>query len=355
MSSASAEYSSGPVTPSMWNAPAWSWWPSERHSRAVCTSSSRPGPASNSSSPVVAQVPDHGVGDVGVDVEAGGARPASRREHSWPRIVRHGNAAPCSPSVLRALEREVERLVAPAQRVGGGPRLGVGEHREHVRLGVPERVAVVAGAGQALGRDRAALGPRAGLQRVEEREPHGLLELPVAVDLDVGVRPEVVEEVALALQQRFPAGALGGRDGGVDLVAHRRQRALARPAVGEELREPQDVVRAEFGRQPHAPEIGRGLGAGDQPVDLLDHVVHPGRHPQPGLARAVHEHDPRARAPPAPRRPAGAHRGGGARIVALGGARLVGDELGLRDDAQRPAVARRAPRSGSRPPSAGRS
>ena len=118
-------------------------------------------------------------------------------EHSWPRIVRHGNAAPCSPSVFGALEREVERLVAPAQRVGGGVRLGVGEHREHERLGVPERVAVVAGAGQALGRDRAALRPRARLERVEEREADGLLELAVAVDLDVGARPEVVEVLAL--------------------------------------------------------------------------------------------------------------------------------------------------------------
>ena len=50
--SAIAVYSSGPVTPSMWNVPAASWWPSERHSRAVATSSSSPAPRANSSSPV---------------------------------------------------------------------------------------------------------------------------------------------------------------------------------------------------------------------------------------------------------------------------------------------------------------
>jgi len=44
--------SSGPVTPSMWNVPCLSWWPSERHNRAVSTSSSSPMSRSNSSSPV---------------------------------------------------------------------------------------------------------------------------------------------------------------------------------------------------------------------------------------------------------------------------------------------------------------
>ena len=40
--SATALYSSGPVTPSIRNRPLLSWWPSERHSRAVCTSRSKP-------------------------------------------------------------------------------------------------------------------------------------------------------------------------------------------------------------------------------------------------------------------------------------------------------------------------
>ena len=70
-------------------------------------------------------------------------------------------------------------------------------------------MAVVAGAGQALGGDRAALGPRGGLEDVEEREPERLLDLRVAVELDVGQRPVAVE--VLALGRREAVAALGDR------------------------------------------------------------------------------------------------------------------------------------------------
>ncbi len=52
LSSATALYSSGPVTPSRWKTPWLSWWPSDRHSRAVSTSSSTPVSRSKAVSPV---------------------------------------------------------------------------------------------------------------------------------------------------------------------------------------------------------------------------------------------------------------------------------------------------------------
>ena len=72
------------------------------------------------------------------------------------------------PRKGRALQAEVARPLARAgsriecrhlQHVRGRLRRGVGQHREHERLGVPERVAVVAGSGQALGRYRRAAPP----------------------------------------------------------------------------------------------------------------------------------------------------------------------------------------------------
>ena len=117
--------------------------------------------------------------------------------------------------------------MAPAQRVGDGARPAVREHRQHERLGVPERVAVVAGAGQALGRDRPLLAARAGLERVEQREADRLLELGVALELDVGRVPEVVEVRALLGEQPVPARVDGARQRGGDLVAERR-----RPSAG---------------------------------------------------------------------------------------------------------------------------
>ena len=70
--------------------------------------------------------------------------------------------------------------------------------------------------------DRALLGARARLQRVEEREADGLLELGVALELDVGALPEVVEVRALAVEQPVPAGVAGLGERGDDLVAHAR-------------------------------------------------------------------------------------------------------------------------------------
>jgi hypothetical protein len=81
-------------------------------------------------------------------------------------------------------------------------------------------VSLVAGAGQALGGDAALLGPRGGLQHVEEPEPHRLLELVVAVQLDVRAPPEVVQVGLLVASEALPAGVprLGQRR--LDLVAH---------------------------------------------------------------------------------------------------------------------------------------
>ena len=100
-------------------------------------------------------------------------------------------------------------------------RLGVGQDREHEALGVPEGVAVVAGAGEALAGDRPPLGASAGLQHVEQAEAHGLLDLRVALDLDVGAVPEVVEVLALRVEQTLPAGVAGAVERGGDLVAQR--------------------------------------------------------------------------------------------------------------------------------------
>ena len=90
------------------------------------------------------------------------------------------------------------------------------------RLGVPERVPVVPGAGQPLRRDRPPLGPRAGLERVEEREAHRLLQLGVAFELDVGAVPELVEVRPLCGDEPVPAGVPRLGERGDDLVAQRR-------------------------------------------------------------------------------------------------------------------------------------
>ena len=58
-------------------------------------------------------------------------------------------------------------------------------------------------------------------------DPHGLLQLVVALDLDVGLVPVLVEQLALLADQPVPAGQLGRGQRGLDLVAQRRRPTAA--------------------------------------------------------------------------------------------------------------------------------
>ncbi len=136
-------------------------------------------------------------------------------------------AADRAPREVGALEAEdlrpgtgqVERGLPPPEGVARRVRGRVGEHREDERLGVPERVPVVARAGQPLGRDGPSLGPGPGLEDLEQGEPHCLLHLRVAVDLHQSALPEVVEVGPLLGHEAVPAGVVGGGQGGGHLVA----------------------------------------------------------------------------------------------------------------------------------------
>ena len=152
----------------------------------------------------------HGVGDVGVDVERRGAgRPVARALLAADRPPRERRAR--EPELLGALVGQRQDRLPPAQRVGRRLRGEEREHRQAERLGVPERVPVVALAGEALGADRAALGAGAGLQHVEDREPDGLLQLGVAVDLDVGGGPERRRGTRAARRAGRPSRCSGRR------------------------------------------------------------------------------------------------------------------------------------------------
>ena len=89
------------------------------------------------------RVAERRVGDVGADVERGRAR------GPVPGALLAADRAPRECGALqaerrRALAREVDRRVPPAERVARGIRRGVRERLQDEGLGVPERVPVVA-------------------------------------------------------------------------------------------------------------------------------------------------------------------------------------------------------------------
>ncbi len=145
---------------------------------------------------------------------------------------------------FRTLPREIQCRRTPPQRIGGRVRRGVSQDGKDETFGVPEGMPVVAGAGEALSRDRPAFGARTGLQHVKEPEPHGLLAVRIAVDLDVGAVPELVEVVTLRVEQALPAGVTRPGDRGRGLVTQRRTGTQARPAVRQVLDDAQAAARA---------------------------------------------------------------------------------------------------------------
>ena len=196
-------------------------------------------------------------------------------------------------------------------------------------------MAVVARAGQPLAGDRALLGPGRRLQDVEQPEAHGLLDLGVALQLDVGAGPEVVEVGALLGQQAVPARQPRRGQRRHHLVVDRGPGALARPAVGQVLDDPQLLARLQPGgdRQPAdvvgAPDVQVGVLG---PVDL---VAHAGGHAQPALPGVVDHQRLGARGGVllVDQRPL--EDRGRAGVGAEVGHVLVGHQLGLQDDAQR--------------------
>ena len=229
-----------------------------------------------------------GVGDVRVDVERGRpGRPVAGALLAADRPPGERGAA--QAQLLGPLVGQRQDRLAPAQGVRRGVGLEVAEHRQAERLGVPERVAVVARAGQALGPDRPALGPRTGLQHVEDRDADGLLQLGVALDLDVRVGPELVEERALLAAQPLPPGVAGGRETGPDLVVHGRQRPPRRPAVGQVLDHAQHGAGLQPADDGGAADVLAGLGGDLGALGAADLVVHRRGHAQPGVAGVVDE------------------------------------------------------------------
>src|SRR5699024_3414922 len=97
----------------------------------------------------------------------------------------------------RPLPRLGQQVRAEAQRVARPARLGEGQERDHIDLAVPEVVALVAGAGHALGGDAPLVRAGRGLRQLEQAPAGGLLGRGLAGQLDVRAAPEVLEVLTL--------------------------------------------------------------------------------------------------------------------------------------------------------------
>ena len=217
--------------------------------------------------------------DVCADVETCGAgRPVAGALVAADRAP--GKGGSFEPQLTGALPGQVEGGMPPAERVGGGARRGVGEHRENESLRVPEGMAVVAGTRETFAGNGALLGAGACLEGVEERKPNSLLELGVALELDVGGIPEVVEIEALTFDQPVPAGVPSLGERGHDLIPHCRKRALARPAIPQELDHPQALPCRKLRRDGDAADVRPALRSRFRVLRTVDHMIHACRHQQ---------------------------------------------------------------------------
>jgi hypothetical protein len=130
-----------------------------------------------------------------------------------------------------------------------------------------------------------------GLQGVEERKANRLLELVISLELDVGALPVVVEELALTLYQSVPTRVACRSERGTDLVPHGRARPPARPAVREELDDPQALSLREIRRNRDATDVFTALRHRRRTLGPLDQVVDRRCHSEPAPPGGVDEGD----------------------------------------------------------------
>ena len=130
---------------------------------------------------------------------------------------------------------------------------------------------------------------------MEEAEPDRLLDLHVAVDLDVRALPELVEVGALLVEQPLPAGQRGRRHRAAHLVDQGRPGPGGGPAVAEVLDQVELFPGGHLGRDHQPAQVGERLGQDRLAVRALDVMGH--RDGDPQLARPGGVHQDRARAP----------------------------------------------------------
>ena len=163
-------------------------------------------------------------GDVSVEVELGGAGQVVRRRliarDRPPRKERSPQVHVACPLACLG-----QHAVAEPKQVPGDPRLGVGEERQHPRLGVPEVMAVVGVAGEALGRDPRPFGTPGCLGEMEQVPPHRLLHAHWMPD-------RVLEGHVGPIPEAIQAGPLGGQQLVKTCAGHPTE---SPPAAGSEL------------------------------------------------------------------------------------------------------------------------
>ena len=144
-----------------------------------------------------------------------------------------------------------DRLGARRERgVAQGPRLVVGEVARLLVVG--ERVAAQVERKDEVGLLDDLLAIELEVREMEEKA--GRRGLRVAVELDVGARPELLEVVRLAGDESVPPGVTGLGEGG-GLTAHGRQRPGGRPPVGEELDDLEALAPPKVRRDRDTPEV----------------------------------------------------------------------------------------------------
>ena len=153
---------------------------------------------------------------------------AYHAEASSPLIVRQGYRAPVVADLLRAAARGAEHPDAELERLPGPLGVRVDEERQDVDLGVPEVMAFVAVAGDALGRHAEAFAARRRLQQLEEVEAHRPLEVGRAFDPDVAAAPEVRHAAGVRELDALVAGTAGAVE---RTVGAQQQIARAAPAA----------------------------------------------------------------------------------------------------------------------------
>ena len=174
----------------------------------------------------------------------------------------------------------------------------VHEERHHVDLGVPEVVALVSLAGEALGGDPEPFRARRRLQQLVQAEAHRLLQQGRALGAHVGGRPERVDTMALVDEDRVEPLRAGAIQRATDPEAQLVDRLVGRVMVGEVLDEAYGAARLRLHPVDGSGGVAVHLRLRLKVLAEVRLVVHAARHALAARARLESQDDPRAGGPP---------------------------------------------------------
>ncbi len=185
----------------------------------------------------------------------------------------------------------VQITVSKLQEIPGNAWGGVNQEGQHVDLGVPEVVALVALARKTLGRNARALGPARRLDDLKQVKADRLLHGRVAAHMDITPSPEITQAAFLPLEQVMESVAHGAVQRALRPFAQLFRRRAPGRVIGHVLGKMDAHPRFRIDGKNDLARILRACALVRMRAFRIERMLDAAGQPHPAVGRFVTQHD----------------------------------------------------------------